>query len=332
MDLRAVMLGSMKILVIGGSSFVGRAISLAALEQGHDVTVFNRGATSTDLPSTVRRLIGDRKTNLTALEGQRFDATIDVIAYQRGDVERLHEALGERAGYYLQISSISSYQEPQTELADESTPLLELGDVDPNAQVTGATYGVLKAECERAAGELFGPTIGVVRPTYVIGGHDVTLRFPYWVARLQRGGRVAFPGPANSSLQWIDARDLGAFTVQITEQQFVGAVNAIGVSPAPGFKETLERIATHVSPEGTTLVELSAKGDVDRSWYQKFPLWAGPQSEPIMNMSNVKAVSLGLTPRSLEESIDDVIKWFGGQTWPSHWLSEEEEASLLSNR
>jgi len=322
----------MKILVIGGTSFVGRAISLAALENGHDVTVFNRGETSTDVPSAIKRLIGDRRTDLTALNGQRFDATIDVIAYQRGDVERLHEALGEHAGYYLQISSVSAYDEPHVELADESTPLRELGDVDPNAQITGATYGVLKAECERAAHELFGSRIGIVRPTYVIGGHDVTMRFPYWVARLQRGGRIAFPGPANSPLQWIDVRDVGEFTVHLTEQQFVGAVNAIGVSPAPGFKEVLERMATHVSPQGTTLVELSAKGDVDPSWYQKFPLWAGPQSVTIMNMSNAKAISLGLAPRSLEESIDDVIEWFDGQTWPPYWLSEDEEASLLSNQ
>ena len=321
----------MKILVIGGSSFVGRAISLAALANGHEVTVCNRGQTPTDLPPSIARLVGDRQSNLSALDGARFDATIDAIAYQRRDVEMLHQALGARAGYYLQISSISAYQEPLTEGADESTPLLEIGELDPNAPVTGATYGVLKAECERAAEELFGSAIGIIRPTYVIGAHDKTMRFPYWAARLQRGGRVAFPGPARNSWQWIDARDLGEFTVRLTEQQEAGAVNAIGCFPAVGFRETLERIAAHVSPVGTTLEELTASGEIDPAWYQKFPLWSGTESSTVMNMSNAKALSLGLTTRSLEASVDDTLSWWGDRQWPAHWLSAEEEARMLAD-
>jgi 2'-hydroxyisoflavone reductase len=319
----------MKILVIGGSSFVGRAIARAVLEAGHEVAVFNRGLTPTDLPGEVTRLVGDRQSNLSALDGLSFDATIDAIAYQRRDVEMLHQVLGERAGYYLQISSISAYQNPARDGADESTPLLELGDSDPNAPVTAATYGVLKAECERAAEELFGPQIGIVRPTYVIGAHDKTMRFPYWVARLQRGGRVAFPGPAQNSLQWIDARDLGEFTLRLTEQAFAGAVNAIGISPALCFHETLERIAAQVSPEGTTLEELTAPPHVDSTWYQKFPLWSGTETSTVMNMSNAKAVSLGLTTRSLEASVDDTLSWFGDRQWPAHWLGPAEETTLL---
>ena len=248
----------MKILIIGGSSFVGRGIALAAHERGHDVTVFNRGTTPTDLPESITRLVGNRQTDLSALSSGTYDATIDAIAYQRRDVELLHEALGERAGYYLQISSISAYQDPADVNADESTPLLELGDTDPNAPVTGATYGILKAECERAATELFGTNIGIVRPTFVVGGHDKTFRFPYWVARIARGGRVAFPGPSTNALQWIDARDLGEFCVLLTEGRYAGAVHALGTSPATSFGETLSRIASHVAPEGTTLVDLVA--------------------------------------------------------------------------
>lgn len=321
----------MKILVIGGSSFVGRGIALAAHERGHDVSVFNRGETPTDLPGAITRLVGDRRSNLSALGGLSFDATIDAIAYQRRDVELLSEAMGERVGYYLQISSISAYQDPVADHGDESNPLLELGDVDPNAEVTATTYGTLKAECERAAEELFGSRIGIVRPTYVIGGHDKTLRFPYWVARLQCGGRVAFPGPRTNALQWIDARDLGNFSVLLSEQRYHGAVHALGSSPALSYGETLERIASHLAPSGTTLVEIGPEGLDDASWYQKFPLWSGPTSSSALNMSNAKAVSLGLTLRSLEESVDDTATWFAGREWPQHWLSRDEEIELLNS-
>ena len=319
----------MKILIIGGSSFVGRGVALAAHERGHEVTVFNRGTTPTDLPESITRLVGNRQTDLSALLSGTYDATIDAIAYQRRDVELLHEALGERAGYYLQISSISAYQDPADGHADESTPLLELGDTDPNAPVTGATYGILKAECERAATELFGANSGIVRPTFVVGGHDKTFRFPYWVARIARGGRVAFPGPSTNALQWIDARDLGEFCVLLTERRYAGAVHALGTSPATSFGETLSRIASHVAPEGTTLVEIDPARLTDATWYSKFPLWTGSSSETALSMSNAKALSLGLTLRTLEESVDDTLAWFGDRAWPEHWLSESDEQKLI---
>lgn len=321
----------MKILVIGGSSFVGRGIALSAHERGHDVTVFNRGETPTDLPTAITRLVGDRRADLSALRGATFDVTIDAIAYQRRDVELLHDAMGERSGYYLQISSISAYQDPVADYADEDNPLLELGGVDPNADVTAVTYGILKAECERAAAERFGSDIGILRPTYVIGGHDKTLRFPYWVARLQRGGRVVFPGPRSNALQWIDVRDLGTFAVLLSEHRHFGAVHALGSSPALSFGETLERIAAHVAPAGTTLVEIAPERLEDENWYQKFPLWSGPTGESVLNMSNAKAVSLGLTMRSLEESVDDTAAWFAHREWPQHWLSRDQELELLSH-
>ncbi len=317
----------MKTLIIGGSSFVGRAITLAALEAGHEVTVFNRGATATDLPSDVQRLVGDRRLDLSALDGHSFDATIDAIAYQRRDVELLHDALGARGGHYLQISSISAYEEPAAVGADESTPLRQLGDGDPNAVVNNETYGVLKAECECAAEERFGSDIAIVRPTYVIGGHDKTMRFPYWVARMQRGGRVAFPGPRANALQWIDARDLGAFVVALSERRYAGAVNANG--PVVPFGEVLSRVAAHVAPEGTTLTEIDADRVTQMGLAGKFPLWTGSLSETMLAMSNEKARSLGLTLRSLEESIDDTVAWFADRTWPEQWLTSEEEQRLL---
>ena len=318
----------MNVLVVGGSSFVGRAIVLALVERGHSVTVLNRGVTPTDLPASVSRLVADRRVDLSILEDRRFDATVDAIAYQRRDVEILHQTLGERAGYYQQISTVAAYQTPTRTGADESTPLLELGNLDPNSPVTGATYGALKAECERAARELFGESTGVLRPTYIIGSHDHTLRFPYWVARLERGGRVGFPGPRENPFQWIDARDLGEFSARLVEGRVAGEFNVLGTHPPLSFGETLERIAARVAPAGTILEEIGPERLTDPVWRQRFPLWSGLLAETTLTLDNSRALAQGLTLRSLEESVDDTAAWFRGKPWPETWWLGDESAGF----
>ena len=187
----------MKILVVGGTSFVGRAIAWSAWHHGHQVTVINRGVTPSDLPEAVEHLVGDRQGDLSALEGRSFDATVDAIAYRPSDVDRLADVLTSKGGQYIQISSISAYEEPSAPGATEATTTLwPEGGVDPDAPITGGTYGPLKAESERAGWRRFGEDSTMVRPTYVIGAHDATLRFPYWVERVRRGGEVAVPGPS----------------------------------------------------------------------------------------------------------------------------------------
>jgi 2'-hydroxyisoflavone reductase len=192
----------MRLLIAGGTSFIGRATALAALAEGHEVTVVNRGVTPSDLPEAVEHLVGDRNGDLRVLFGRSFDATVDTIAYHPGDVAALHAALGDRGGLHLQISSVSAYQDPDHEGAtEESASLWPVGSVEPDAPLTGESYGPLKAECERAVVQYFGSDLVIVRPTYVIGGHDATLRFPYWVERALCGGKIAVPGPKNSSMQ-----------------------------------------------------------------------------------------------------------------------------------
>ena len=206
----------MRVLIVGGTSFVGRAVAFAALNAGHDVTVINRGQTPTDLPDTVTRLVGDRQGDLSALDGLTFDVTLDAIAYRPSDVVNLRSALGDRGGHHIQISSISAYQEPALGGATEETAQLWTeAPRDADVEITAETYGPLKAACERAAHEQFGDGVTVVRPTYVIGSHDATMRFPYWVQRIARGGNVAVAGPRDNALQYIDARDLGQFVVTL---------------------------------------------------------------------------------------------------------------------
>ena len=321
----------MRILIVGGTSFVGRAITWAAHEAGHNVTLINRGQSPADIPDGVSRLVGDRSSDLTALSSLSFDATIDVIAYRPNDVRVLAEALDGRGGHHLQISSISSYQDPANDGATEDDAVLwDEAPEEPDAPITETTYGPLKAACERAAGEYFGAKLTIVRPTFVIGSHDATMRFPYWVQRVRRGGSIAVPGPRSNNLQYIDARDLASFVVTLLQDQTLGAFHAAGPYPAPGFYDVIDAIASHLAPADTNLVEVSPKQILSHHLGSRFPLWTGAQSETALNVNPARALAAGLSLRDLSESVDDVAAWYDGEEpWPASWLTREQEAMLV---
>lgn len=319
----------MRLLVIGGTSFVGRAISWAALEHGHEVSVINRGQTPSDLPASVERLVGDRSEDLGALRGRDFDATIDCTAYRPRDVEVLFDALGERGGHHLQISSVSAYAgAPRRGATEAELDLWGEEGLDLDGPITGETYGPLKAACERVALERFAE-VAIVRPTYVVGAHDKTLRFPYWVERARRGGTLAVPGPADSPLQWIDARDLAQLVVHLLATGYVGALHACGPYPAPSYLEVVERIVRHVAPEGTRVALVDPERVRAADLESSFPLWSGPEAEAVLDLDNARAVHHGLVTRPLEESVDETLAWWDGREWPAHWLDAAREAELL---
>jgi 2'-hydroxyisoflavone reductase len=323
----------MRILIVGGTSFVGRAIAFAALDHGHDVTVINRGHTESDLPATVTRLIGDRQGDMSALERLSFDVTVDAIAYRPVDVDVLASAIGDRGGHHIQISSISAYDSPALSGATEETAeLWSEAPTEPDAPITGETYGPLKAACERAAMKHFGGQLTVVRPTYVIGSHDATMRFPYWVTRIQRGGNVAVAGPRDNALQYIDARDLGEFVVTLADKTALGAFQVSGPYPAPTFFGVMQAISEHVGPSETKLVEVSARHISSHHLDSRFPLWSGTRNETVMDLDPAKALAAGLTLRSLEDSVDDVVAWWGDRDPPSWWLTREQEAMLVRTK
>lgn len=319
----------MKILIVGGTSFVGRAIAWSAWHHGHDVTVLNRGATPNDLPDAVERLVGDRQGDLSALAGLTFDATVDAIAYRPRDVERLASALEDRGGHHVQISSISAYAEPGEVGATEATLSLLDDPLDLEAQIDGTTYGPLKAACERAATAFFGDKATMVRPTYVIGSHDATLRFPYWVERIRRGGEIAVPGPHEAYMQYVDARDLANFVVRVVEDSLEGAYHVVGPTPPDHFVAMTEMIVAHIAPPNTNLRVVDPEDVRAEGLSGKFPLWSNGTPENIMALDNSRALSFGLNLRPLNDSVDDVIEWWQGRDWPGHWLTSEEERRLL---
>src|SRR3954454_10460127 len=234
----------MRILVIGGTSFVGRHMAQTALDRGHEVTLFNRGKTNPDVLPQAERLTGDRDSDLSALDGRSWDATVDVCAYVPRQVRTLLDALGAGAGHYTFISTISVYGDVGVDSGfDEDAPLLEPEWAD---ELTMEKYGELKVACEQVAREIAGDRLLVIRPGYVIGPHDKTHRFTYWVERVAEG-RSPMAGPDEAQpLQGVDGRDLAAFTVAQVEQGTVDTFHVTAPEPAPSFAEWLQTIADAV--------------------------------------------------------------------------------------
>jgi 2'-hydroxyisoflavone reductase len=321
----------MRILMVGGTRFVGRHIVAAALAAGHEVTVFHRGRTGPDLFPEVERRVGDRDGDLAALADGAWDATVDTCAYVPRQVHTLADALGDRSGHYLLVSSVSAYATPPGPGYREDAPLAELHDHTVE-EVTEETYGGLKVLCERAAVERFGPRTLVVRPTHVVGPEDYTWRFPWWVQRLARGGEVLAPGPADAHAQVIDGRDMASWVVGLLERGEAGAYHAVSPPPPFSFADQLEAIRAAVAPAGTSLTWvdpdfLVAEGLDDGT----LPLWSGGEdSSVLMAADPAAATATGLRPRPLAETVRDTLAWLQTQDPPPRpGLAAEQEAALL---
>lgn len=323
----------MRILVIGGTAFVGRHIAQAALDAGHDVSLFHRGLTGAALFPEATHLTGDRDTDLSALAGRSFDATIDVCGYFPRQVHSLAAALGGRGGRYVFISSVSAYSAAVPWNYSESGPLAEVTDEDATT-ITNENYGGLKVACERAATQLFGPGVTIIRPTYVIGPYDRGYRFPWWVNRLARGGRVLAPGHPDDPIQLIDARDQASWLVSMLERGISGTFHAVNPAPPFGFGQMLAAIAAEVAPAGTELVwvnsEFLVSHGVDGA---ALPLWAEGDSDAV-NLSAANpaaAFSAGLTPRPLRETVADIRDSAPIPARPGVGISADREAELLAS-
>ncbi|GGS72073.1 reductase [Planobispora rosea] len=298
----------MRILIIGGTRFVGRHITEAALAAGHDVSLLHRGRTGPDLFPEAEHILADRDTGLSALDGREWDVTIDVSAYLPSQVEALAGAVS--TGQYVFVSTTAVYATPEAPGFTEDSPLAELAD--PGGPVPGAvtpeTYGPLKVLCERAATARFGAGTLIVRPTYVIGPYDYTGRFTYWVNRIARGGEVLAPGAPDDPIQVIDGRDMASWIIAMVEKGNGGTFHAVSPPPPFTFGDMLEAITAEVAPPGTTLTWvdadfLLARGENGRS----LPLWGEGDAWTAANTADPSAAhAAGLTPRPLAQSIREI--------------------------
>jgi 2'-hydroxyisoflavone reductase len=314
----------MKLLVLGGTKFLGRAAVEAALARGDEVTLFNRGETNPELFPEVEKLRGDRDGDLSALEGREWDAVIDPSGYVPRIVRASAELLRGRVGHYLFVSSISVYAEPFTAGGDESAPLQELED--PASEEIMRDYGALKAACERVVSEVFPDSHTNVRAGLIVGPRDPTGRFTYWPLRIAAGGEVLAPAPSERHVQVIDVRDLGSWLVEACASRATGAFNA-----------TCEPLSFADM--------LGACGDADLSWvaedflleqgvepWSDLPVWLATPDGPMLEMSVARAVAAGLRFRPLEETARDTLAWARETDHPlvgGAGLEPAREAELL---
>ncbi|MGH9172217.1 MAG: NAD-dependent epimerase/dehydratase family protein [Acidimicrobiales bacterium] len=321
----------MRILIVGGTSFVGRHITEHALAAGHEVTLFNRGQTNAGAFSQVSHVQGDRNqgiAGLAGLEGKQFDATIDVCAYVPARVRDLLGVLGGGVGHYTFISTISVYPDDTPAGFDESAHLLAPSYGD---ELRMEDYGALKVGCEQAAVEILGNGVCIVRPGYVIGPHDPTGRFTYWVERVARAaGGSMLGGAAEQPLQAIDGRDLASFTLGLVESQDSGGFNATAPDPAPTFDSVLRQVADGVGAPFPAVEWLGKEHDL-------LPLTQAPESYGLMQADLAKGRRHGLAWRPLAASARDLLEWVtrsradGSYDARGRSLSAADEAALLAS-
>ncbi|HET7807589.1 MAG TPA: SDR family oxidoreductase [Gaiellaceae bacterium] len=318
----------MRLLVLGGTRFLGRAAVEEALARGHEVTLFNRGETNAELFPEAEKLRGDRTADLGALGGREWDAVLDPSGYLPAVVRSSAEALASQAAYYVFISSVSvyaSFARPN----DEDAPLAELGDL-PDDRLTEdfSNYGALKVLCEAAVAEAFGERHAVVRPGLIVGAHDPTGRFTYWPHRVARGGEVLAPAPPERQVQFIDVRDLGDWLVDLLERQAAGAYNA--THPGVSWGELLETCRDVTASDATfrwVPDELLQQHEVGE--WMELPVWIADPAEAALHETDVsRALAAGLTFRPLRETVRDALEQAG--TTPEAGLTPEREAELLA--
>ena len=320
----------MKILVIGGTSFVGRHFVEAAMAKGHTLTLFNRGQTNPNLFPEAEHLKGDRDGDLSQLEGGKWDAVLDTSGYLPRVVRKSAAALAGIVDHYTFISSISVYQDPFA-AGDESAPLGTLED-ESTEEITGETYGPLKVLCENAVKEEMNERAFVIRPGLIVGPHDPTDRFTYWPVRIAEGGDVLAPGRGDSLVQFIDARDLASWMLKMIENGETGDYNATGPAEELSMKVFLESINTALGGKanlewvGSDFLQSQSVGP-----WMEMPLWLG-SDEAHMKADITKAVAAGLSLRPTEEIARDTYEWARSRPTIHEWkagLSREKEAMVL---
>ena len=316
----------MNILILGGTQFIGRHIAEVMLAGGHTVSVLNRGQTPDELPADVERLRGDRDkgaAGLTALAGRHWDACVDVSGYTPRQVRPSAELLKENLGRYVFVSAVSVYGDPQ------ERPVAEFHQRQPPAaedvtEINAETYGALKVTCENIIGQIYGNRSTLLRPQIVVGPHDSSGRFAYWLQRANQGGPMLAPGDGSDHVQVIDVRDLARFTRQVIEQGIAGAFNLTGhrltwtdFMNLLGARDLVWVPGEIIQAAGVTEFEL--------------PLFRRENSprSGLMDVSNQKALAAGLTLTEPSTTVKDMQAWFQGKTPPA-MLTPAREAELIT--
>ena len=303
---------SLRVLILGGTGFIGPHMVRELLRRGHDVTLFNRGRTNNALFPDLLTLKGDRDNGLEALEGRRWDVVIDNSGYVPRHVADSARLLADAADHYIYVSTISAYAS-LAEPLDEDAPLATIDD-ESIEEVTNTTYGPLKALCEkRAASEFGADRLTILRPTYICGPGDRTDRFTYWPVRTLRGGDMVWPGTPDDEIQIIDARDLANFAADAADQNILGTFNT--VTPVGEFTmgdlkdDCLAVTASDMRPVWMDHEFLQTQ---ETGGGNAFPIWVSPEPQQAgaARCSGARAIAAGLRNRPTRETVRDTVSWW----------------------
>ncbi len=337
----------LRILVLGGTGFIGPHEVRYALARGHKVTVFNRGKTHAgELPAGVEQLIGDRNGQLDALKGRQWDVVIDNPTMLPKWVHDAAQILQGNVGRYIFISTISVYDNVSKPGLDETAPVAKYTGADAMKETRDtviashlALYGPLKALSEKEVEKWFPGKALIIRPGLIVGPGDESDRFTYWPVRIDRGGEVLVPGDPSDPVQIIDARDLAEWTIRMAEQGTIGTFNAVGPDHPLTMGGMLDGIKTALAATGAKFTWVPAKflDEQKVSPWSDIPVWIPPASEDggTGAMSNARAVAKGLTFRPLTETARDTLTWFKSlpkerQEKLKAGLTKEREAEVLA--
>ncbi len=302
----------LSILILGGTGFIGPHMVRYAQSRGHEITLFNRGRTNTHLFPDVEKLVGDRASDLTALEDRTWDAVIDNSGFIPRHVRESAAMLSE-SGRYAFVSTLSAYKDLAAGNITENYELASW-DEPETEDWDGRSYGPYKALCEQAVQEVFGERATIVRPGYIVGPGDSTDRWTYWPVRTAAGGDMMVPGAPDYPIQFIDARDLGAWVVRMLESDTSGVYNAVGPSERIEMGAFMDA-CRDASGSDATFHWVDESFVLEQNVF--FPIWA-PRSEGpyarIHEVSNAAAIQAGYESRPVSETIADTLEWWNGLT------------------
>jgi 2'-hydroxyisoflavone reductase len=318
----------MKLLILGGTKFLGRHAVDAALAAGHDVTIFTRGKTNPELFPDVEHLQGDRDGDLGALADRSWNGVVDTSGYVPRIVRQSAELLRDAVDRYVFVSSISVYGDFSQPI-DESTPVAELED--PATEEIMEHYGALKAACETVIDEVYGDRGANVRAGLIVGPYDATDRFTYWPRRIAAAGDVLGPGDPSAPVQFVDARDLAAWLVKLALEGPGGTFNATGPAEPLTFADFLERARVAIGSDANVVwVDEQKVLDAGVEAWSELPLWLPGDDYAGMALADTKrARDAGLQFRPLEETVVDTLAWDRTVEGDRPTLSAEKERAVL---
>lgn len=329
--------GPTKVLILGGTGFLGPALVEASQALGAEVTLFNRGKTNPHLFPELEKLRGDRNDDLSSLKGRRWDWVLDTSGYFPRQVEASAGLLADNVDRYLFVSSISAYADLSKPGVDESSPAAAMPD--PYSEEMPTYYGPLKAGCERAALEAMPGRAVVVRPGLIVGPGDPTDRFTYWPVRIARGGEVLAPNAPSDPLQFIDVRDLAAFMVRTMADGRDGIYNATGPATPMPVGELLQACKQVTGSDASFVWAPTAfLAEQEVAPWMELTVWVPSDDEQFGGMGRVsieRALQAGLTFRPAEETVADTLAWWEGlpaerRERPRAGLSSERETKVLA--